>query len=305
MPANQKLYYLKNTDIDKQLWDDCISNAENGLIYATSFYLDGLCKWDAIVLNNYEAVMPLPYRRKYTFDYVYVPAFVQQLGLFYLNDVGIKELPAMLRLAESKFKFGEYYLNNKNNLPILQTKTNFILDLKKRFSDIQNNYKNVLIKNLRKAGNLQMIYKKSDDYRNAVNVCRLTYASQISSVTTADYDRLIETCKILFQKNNLIIREAKDADDNLLSVVLCLKDKNRIYLLLSVTPEAGRKMQANHFLLDNIIKEYSSQDLIFDFEGSDIPGIASLYESFGAINQPYFFYRWNNLPWPANIIKGK
>jgi hypothetical protein len=43
--------------------------------------------------------------------------------------------------------------------------------------------------------------------------------------------------------------------------------------------------------------------MILDFEGSDHPGIAHFYENFGSINQPYFFYRHNRLPWPLRLLK--
>jgi len=43
--------------------------------------------------------------------------------------------------------------------------------------------------------------------------------------------------------------------------------------------------------------------LIFDFEGSDIKGIADFYKKFGTINQPYPFIKWNNLPAIVKFLK--
>jgi hypothetical protein len=43
--------------------------------------------------------------------------------------------------------------------------------------------------------------------------------------------------------------------------------------------------------------------MILDFEGSDHPGIAHFYANFGGIDQPYFFYRRNRLPWPIRWLK--
>jgi hypothetical protein len=55
-------------------------------------------------------------------------------------------------------------------------------------------------------------------------------------------------------------------------------------------------MQANHFLLDAIINEFAGKNIVLDFVGSDIPGIAHFYKNFGFHNQPYFFYKFKNLP---------
>jgi hypothetical protein len=43
--------------------------------------------------------------------------------------------------------------------------------------------------------------------------------------------------------------------------------------------------------------------MILDFEGSDQPGIAHFYSNFGGVDQPYFCYRRNRLPWPVRWLK--
>ena len=53
------IYYLPYQQIDKEKWDACIAQSSNSLIYACSFYLEALSEnWDALVLDDYEAVMP-------------------------------------------------------------------------------------------------------------------------------------------------------------------------------------------------------------------------------------------------------
>ena len=75
--------YLTYQQIDKVKWDACIKEASNGLIYGYSFYLDTMSKnWDALVLNDYEAVMPLTWNKKYGICYLYQPPFTASLGIF-------------------------------------------------------------------------------------------------------------------------------------------------------------------------------------------------------------------------------
>ena len=78
------VHYITYQQIDKSKWDNCIDTAANGLVYGYSFYLDAMAKhWDALVLDDYEAVMPLTWRKKFGIRYLYQPAFTQQLGIFY------------------------------------------------------------------------------------------------------------------------------------------------------------------------------------------------------------------------------
>ena len=58
-----KFVQHKNVDTDK--WDECIKKSVNSLPYAFSWYLDIVVEhWDALVLNDYEAVFPLPSKQK-------------------------------------------------------------------------------------------------------------------------------------------------------------------------------------------------------------------------------------------------
>ena len=52
-----------------------------------------------------------------------------------------------------------------------------------------------------------------------------------------------------------------------------------------------------------MIKEFAGKPLLFDFEGSDIQGVKSFYEKFGAVNQPYFHYHHNQLPGILKLLK--
>ena len=54
------IHYIQHKDIDFEKWDACVANSFNRLIYGFSWYLDVVCDdWDALVLNDYEAVFPL------------------------------------------------------------------------------------------------------------------------------------------------------------------------------------------------------------------------------------------------------
>ena len=306
MPTGDKLYYLPHKEIDRSLWDACIDKAPNGLIYAKSYYLDEMANtWNAVIWGDYQAVMPLPWKRKYFFKYVYPPPFLQQLGVFSRQQLPSAIVLKMIQTAESKFKFGEYFFNFQNVFQNTNPKTNFILNLEKDYKKLAANYHQNLQRNLKKAAKLNLQYACSNDFKAAIHLYQSTYGKRMPHVTEVDYRRLTNACQVLYKREELVIRETRDKEGNLLALLLCLKDRNRIYFLLPTTTERGRKCEANHFMIDNLIKEFAGQKLVLDFEGSDLPGIAHFYKNFGSSNQPYFFYRWNHLPWPLNLIKDR
>lgn len=294
--------YLQRNEINTAKWDECIEHATNRLIYAFSFYLDAVCDhWSAIVWGDYKAVMPLPWKKKYGITYVYTPLFIQQLGIFSCRNVP-DFIPELAGLIEKKLSFGEYFLNHQDTL---QSKpySNFILDLNPNYTVIQEKYKSSLKHDLKKAKNHKLIYSEISDFKKAITVHHKIYGSRTPHVKLSDITVFVNLCAFLQQKNCLIIREVKDAENNLLAISLCFKYKDRLYLWISSTTNIGRKFKANHFLLDCLIQEYSGNKIVLDFVGSNLPGVFNFYKSFGGINQPYSLYRWNKLPWPFKYFK--
>ena len=76
-----------------------------------------------------------------------------------------------------------------------------------------------------------------------------------------------------------------------------------MYLIQPYVSKEGRIMKANHFLIDRLIHEFSGTTLILDFEGSDVVGISRFYKNFGGVDQPYFFMKYNELPYIVKRIK--
>ena len=294
------LQYLPYQQVNKIKWDACITNASNGLIYAHTFYLDNMAKnWDAIVLNDYEAVMPLPWNKKFGFAYLYTPPFIQQLGIFSAVPVGETIAKSFVSLAQQQFRFAELFVNFGNGA----VQPNYILPLLPGYQHIRHGYKNDLQKNLKHAATFAMHYQPCDDIEATVELYKSHYANRTPHVKERDYEQFKKVCQAAKTKNYLLIRRVVDDKDKLLAVTLLLRNNSRLYNLMSVTTIAGRHCEASHYLFDQLIAEFAGQDMVLDFEGSSIEGIANFYKKFGAVNQPYFMLRYNCLPWPFKYFK--
>lgn len=296
--------YVLREHIDVAKWDDCIKSSPNGLVYAYSFYLDHMSKhWDALVYGDYEAVMPLTWNRKCGIKYLYQPPFTQQLGIFGKNSSNKELVELFISHLHRHFKFAEIFFNYGNYHRIFQSRPNYILPLNNNYDRIREGYKNVLEKNLKRASHTGLNYKPMDDPKMIIGLYKTVYGRRFSHVTNTDYIQFEKNCSYLQKKDALILRGAYNEDNAPQACVLLLRNKNRMHLVQSVTLPLTKTLQPNHFLLDNLIKEFSGGDLILDFEGSSIKGVAEFYQTFGAVQEPYFFYRYNELPWPLRMFK--
>ncbi|MEO8771337.1 MAG: hypothetical protein ABI402_14680 [Ferruginibacter sp.] len=302
--------YLTYKEIDKNKWDSCIASAVNGLVYGRSFYLDAMAeKWDALVLNDYEAVMPLTRKNKWGIRYLYQPAFIQQSGIFFTKELNDAQVKSFLELALQKFKFAEITLNFSNNISLpadtiqIQQRNNFILNLNKPYEEIYENYDPSFTKSLRRIKKFEMEYYESVNYERIIELYKNLYSKRLPFISGKNYSSLTRACKKLFVQNKIIVRLVRNNSSLLLAAVVLIKDNNRIYNIISCITKEGKKVEANYFLYDRIIHEFANTPMLFDFEGSDVPGIATFYEKFNPENQTYPFVRWNNLSSFVKLFK--
>ena len=301
--------YLQHSEIDKCKWDDCISKGQNTLIYAQSFYLDNCtnCHWGAFVLDNYEAVMPITFRKKFGIVYLYQPAFLQQGGVFFKMKMDQKIVQLFLVEALKRFQFAEINLNYSNEflgLPNIKFKAlnNYILPLYKPYVEIASNFSNDFLRNVKKAKKHLFDYEKLKTSKTLINLYKKLYSSRFLKVKQKDYEALGKNCETLIKSNNIVLRTAS-LNGEIYAGIILLRDEKRIYNIASSITQKGRKLSANHFLYDSIIKEFSESNLIFDFEGSDIKGISDFYLSMNPINQKYISIKFNNLPKIIKLFK--
>ena len=182
--------YILHRDIDKQKWDACISNAGNRLIYAFSFYLDAMAKkWDALVLNDYEYVMPLTWNKKYTVHYLYQPPFTASLGVFGKKP-STEIVNSFLQSIPSKFKYADIYLNHSNLFSLkefeLYSRVNYVLSLEDSYDSLYKNYRDNIKRNIKKSVQLNCVVKKDFAVDKVISIAK-EQLKNFGAVADKDY----------------------------------------------------------------------------------------------------------------------
>jgi Acetyltransferase (GNAT) domain len=304
-----EIQYIPYKEIDKNKWDACIMNATNSLIYVQSFYLDNCSNhtWDALVLGNYETVMPITHRKKYGITYLYQPYFLQQAGIFSAKKIDAQIVHLFFSEIQSRFKFAEINLNYANALSTNKKvkcteRNNFILPLNNTYKNISAKFNSNFIRNIKQASKHGFSYEKAEAADELVDLYKKLYGARFEAVKKSDYDALKINCKTLLANNSLILRKVT-IDGKILAAIILLTDAKRLYNIAPSVTEEGRKLSANHFLYNSIIEEFAGQDLILDFEGSDLKGVANFYQSMNPINEKYISIKYNNLPKLVKLFK--
>ena len=302
--SSHQLDIIPSYQIDKKKWDDCIYRSSNGLIYGYSYYLDALAdNWHGIVVNDYECVMPVPWRKKMGIQYCYDVSFIQQLG--YFNTTQNIDHNALLDILFKFIKYGHYNFNYNNTaiafLQKIKTTTNFIIELTDK-ETIVNNFTGSFRQSLQKAKGNDLTYLTASQ-NEAIEMYRNVFKNDLDSISEADYKNLLQLTKILALEDKCIARKIINKDGTAVSIVLLLKDDKRLYNIINATIEEGRKTESNYLLYSQLFFEFAGKGLLFDLEGSELPGVKSFYKKMGATDQPYYRIHINKLPFPLNLIK--
>ena len=289
---------MQQHQIDKNRWDEFITNATNSLPYGYSWHLDIVCKssWDAIIIGDWQVVLPIPINKKIPFlQRSLPPLFSQQLGFFYKNTPpSLEIIEQVLSSLKQRFSAINIQFNAKNTLPLLpniQAKNNYILPLHQPYSVISQHFRAGLRYSLKQAHRHQLKASPFQDIRMWETIFT---TFQLPKFDIIPPDLLPLAKKLMttaLQKGNGQLWKVTDTADNTLAVAFLLIHQDRIIYLFSATTDIGRKKAAIHFLIDSFLQKYAETPIIFDFEGSSIPGIAEFYASFGASPETYFIYQ--------------
>jgi hypothetical protein len=299
MSGVPSIHYVRQQDIEKQKWDARICSASNSLIYACSAYLDAMAKnWDALVIEDYQAVMPLTWNRKYGMDYLYQPAFTASLGIFgdllspALVDTFIQAIPPRFRLVEIAMNHGNMPGPTHIGTTVRQ---NYVLPLGRPYEELAAGYRQHIRRNIKKAKSLGCSVQKSIPLSEVIRLSRPVMQHQ-ARTTQEDYGRFEKLYQLLQHQDQACTYGAYSPHQELVASAVFLFDKRRAYYILVGNHPFGKDLSASHLLIDGFIRDQADQELTLDFEGSDLESLAFFYSSFGAHPEPHPFLKIDRLP---------
>jgi hypothetical protein len=310
-----EINYLTYQQINKAKWDACIDKAANGLIYGYSFYLDAMAKnWDALVLGDYDAVMPLTWNKKYSIHYLYQPPFTACLGVFG-NSLNAETVNEFLQAIPSKFKYWDIYFNPGNvfKLPdfALYQRMNYVLSLNNPYEKLYTAYRENIQRNIKKSEQFQLSINKNIAIGDVIKLAK-EQANSFAAVAADDFNRFEKLFQLLHSKQKATIYGVYTKEGQLIaSAVFFFSHGRAYYIMVGNSPDArpngssgrGKTQGASHALINAFIKDNAGEDLLLDFEGSDIPSLAFFYSSFGAVEEKYSAVILNRLPAPIKWLK--
>lgn len=302
--------FIARTDINDSAWDACVASSANGIVYGYTWYLDAVLsapgwKWIGLVLSDgqggYRAVMPIPLRQKrlagVTLAWVvHQPFFCQLLAVFSVD--AIDPTPFLLRVQE-RFRYGSRLHQRQliaagaaiDSRPL----TTHVLDLSIGYDVLCSRYSNDRKVNLRRAETANWVITNATYIDPLLYLFRQNHANSIEGgVAGWSYDVFATVGNELLKRGLGFLRYAV-LNRQVEAGAFFVHEGNRIIYLFNAASEIGRKKNARTLLIDQVIREYAGKNVTFDFESPVKPSIVRFYQSFGAVEEPFWSIRWSRL----------
>ena len=294
--------YKQHHEIDFEKWDQCIDQSLNGIIYPFSFYLNQVSPgWDALIFNDYEAVMPLPNKKKAGIRYIIQPVFVQQLGVFSQKPVSQALLFEFLQNIPRSFWYININLNTFNpasRIKNFRTITNitYELDLISSYEHLREKYTGQTLRNLKKAHKNKVFVTRNDDPMPIIETFKQNRGKKINTLGNDHYNTLKHLIYSGLFRGNTEIYSAYSKENTFCAGVVFFKSHKKSVLIFSGSSAEARQNGAMTALIDQYIQDHSQQNLTLDFEGSNEKNLARFYAGFGSKECVYLQVEKNNFP---------
>ncbi len=293
--------YITHENIDLDKWDKCIDKAINGSFYGYSWYLH-MCarKWDALVEDDYRAVMPLPFRKKAGITYLFQPFFIQQLGVFSTHSLQSETIDAFIRAIPGHFRFGEFSLNTHNPLPdnhkaISGRGITYELDLIQPYEQLQGNYSSNIRRNIKKAKESGVYITQHGRPEEIINAFRANRGAGGVPFSENDYQLLKHIIYAGIHRRMVSLKCAYSETNNFCAGIIFFTSHNKTVWLFSGATQEARKNNAMSLLADDFIRENAGKQLTLDFEGSSDPNLARFYRGFGSQECVFLHIKLNRI----------
>ncbi len=308
------LRHLLNPAINRATYDACVEAAPNGLIYGLSWWLDVVSPgWEALVLNDYRAVMPLPLKRRYGIRFVDQPLHCPMLGIFSREPLTEESHHVFWDALHARFRLVTRFCllsaggNGTPTAPfhggpspvsgsVTACRHTQILDLSQPYEILRVGYSRDRRQNLARAERVGWEVRESADIRPLLTWFGEHHAARIAGGVAPEAYQLLEKLVDETQRRGLSTLWYAVKNGQPEAGAWFVSWKGRVIYLFNAATPAGRRGNARTFLLDRFFRQHAGQRLVFDFESPEVASIAGFYESFGAKPQAYTQLSYNRLP---------
>ncbi len=299
--------FYKHNEINEAKWNQCISSSAHPVVFAKYQFLSKASpEWCALILGDYEAVMPLPCKKKYGLSYIYTPYFFSRLGIFAARTIEESEIVNFLKEIPKKFLVADlaFYQDWSHIIPCTKQRVSYQLPLDSSYDILYQDFSTNHKRNIKNALKYQLVIDKNIPVEEIISLFKNNRGKdKMIKIKDADYGFFLQLTRWALDARCIGNWGVRDEHGQIIAGACFLYDGNRIWFWFSGRDERYFEKRAMFFLMNEFLKCHAGQPYVFDFNGSMDSNVARFYQGFGAEMYHYSVISYTPNPLLKPFIK--
>ena len=297
--------WLGREEIDDIRWDQVVKADSRSVPYGLTEILDARCvEWGGMVLGNYEAVFPLPFKKRWGLLYSRMPFGLQQLGIFGPDVLkSWIHVEAVLKCLPKRLIWLDIHLHEGIEdavdpsakwkwLGLFQfekwhKRRTAVLEIAKTYEEVHRNYSGQTAKNVKKATSQAFTWFEHDSPEVLIRTFRENQMKKYTGISAMFLDAVSGQMNALVSKRRGVVHTVYGPGNQLYAGAFWWFQGDRMILYFSAITDEGRTHQAMSYLINEALIQASGTWRRLDFEGSQEEGLHHFYLGWGAETLPY------------------
>ncbi|MEQ1733187.1 MAG: hypothetical protein ABL940_05910 [Bacteroidia bacterium] len=281
---------IHNSKIDTIKWNALLDAETYDAVFGYTWYLNAVdADWQAVIVNDYEAVCAVCYGKVLTVKSLQNPVFTPQLGV-YGNKNYAKAITHYLNKLFKLIRYSSAQHLEFNARQSVSSRVKQVLPMSGNYDVLHDGYSTNHKRNIKKA-TATISLEDSDDVPAFAQIIKHNLKYEV--FTDANLDTMQRLINTALARNEGFIVNAYTTDYQLAATACFITQGNELLFLKGATLPIGRSLGAMHLLFDSVINTYCNTHQLLDFGGSNAATLAQFNKGFGAHDVTYYMYSKN------------
>lgn len=304
-----EIRFFTHSKIDKERWNNTIANAAFPTLFADYDVLTlASPKWCALILGDYDYVMPLPARTKIGLHYIFSPFAFPRCGIFSKNPISPQLVRDFVEKIPRRFIQIDLRLNDLNSGQLIEDKAislvTYKLNLNRDYTELWNNFSTNTKRNIKTAEKLKLTLTDAVTLDEIIELF-LNNRAKMTNLQQREKDYLFfqKMADLLTKRGNLQLLGVKNAQNELLAGACFVHDYDKIWFWFSGRDNAHAQSKPMFLIVNEVIKMQANSPKILDFDGSLNENVARFYSSFGSKKCIYPMLCYSRFHYLGGLVK--
>jgi hypothetical protein len=283
------LQLIHRTEIDVARWDTLVQQSQAS-VYNQIFYLDTLSEnWYAIVLNDYQGAMAVPYTVRLGIKGIFTPNFIRSLDWMGKKPIDFFQVELLL-----KKEFSRCDLNTGQQL-FSQSKE---LTYQHFDSEDEISLGSQTKRGIKKFEKTALVIEKIN-ISEALPLIVSELRGKVKSLTESNFKQF-ETLLLNYDEQRCHCYGIRG--EAIHAAIILIEWNNEVLYIKGGVDEFGKQNGLMHALMADSIRNAFKNGSKFSFEGSFVSSVRQFNLGFGAKDKLYYSWKWDNSPWWFKLL---